>query len=74
MQGHDDMVADAGQRLVDRIVDDLPQAVHQTLAVGGADVHARTLAHRIKPVQHGEVARAVIVFRHYSHSVNAVYL
>ena len=52
VQGDDNMRACPGERLVHRIVDDLPQAVHETLAVGGADVHARTLAHRVQPFQH----------------------
>ena len=51
MQGHDDVVAGSRKSLIDGIVDDLPQAVHKTLRVGGADVHARTLAHRIQALK-----------------------
>ena len=53
MQRHDNMVAGTGKGLIDGVVDDLPQTVHQTLAVGRADVHARTLAHRVQTFQHG---------------------
>ena len=42
----------AGERLVDRIVDDLVDHVMQAGAVVGvADVHARALAHRIEALQ-----------------------
>ena len=42
----------AGERLVDRVVDDLVDHVMQARAVVGvADIHARTLAHRIEALQ-----------------------
>jgi hypothetical protein len=42
----------AGQRLVDRIVDDFVDHVMEAGAVVGvADIHARALAHRIEPAQ-----------------------
>ncbi len=48
----DDVVAVAGQRLVDRVVDDLEHQVVQAGAVGGvADVHAGALAHRLQAFQ-----------------------
>jgi hypothetical protein len=31
------------QRLVNRIVDDLPETVHESAAIRAADVHSRTL-------------------------------
>ena len=48
-------VRGAGQRLVDAVVDDLPQAVHEPAGVGGADVHARALADRLEPLEDQEV-------------------
>ena len=51
MQGDHNVVAEAGQGLVHGVVDDFPQAVHKTLRVGGADVHARTLAYRIQALK-----------------------
>ena len=39
VQGDHNVVAEAGQGLVHGVVDDLPQAVHKPLRVGGADVH-----------------------------------
>ena len=51
VQGDHDIVAEAGQGLIHGVIDDLPQAVHKTLRVGGADVHARTLAHRIQALK-----------------------
>ncbi len=46
-----------GQRLVDGVVDDLPQAVHQPAGVGGPDVHARPLAHRLQALEDQQVLR-----------------
>ena len=59
VQGHLHGVRGAGQRLVDPVVDDLPQALHQTAGVGGADVHARPLAHRLEPLEDEEVSGVV---------------
>lgn len=55
-----DVVAVAAERLVDGVVDDLPQAVHQAAAVGGADVHARPLADRFQPLEYEQVPRGVV--------------
>lgn len=55
-----DVVAVASQRLVDGVVDDLPQAVHQTAAVGGSDVHARALAYGLEALEDEEVPRGVV--------------
>ncbi len=53
VEGHGDRVAVAGERLIDRVVDDLVDHVVQPGAViGVADVHARPLAHRVEPAQH----------------------
>ena len=50
---HDvDVGADAGERLVNRVVDDLPETVHKPALVGGADVHARPLAHGFQTLKH----------------------
>ncbi len=52
MDGDDDLVAEPGERLVDRVVDHLEHHVVQPRAVGGvADVHARALAHRLQALQ-----------------------
>ncbi len=44
LQRQHDPVAVTGERLVDRVVDDLPDQVVQAALAGGADVHARPLA------------------------------
>ena len=44
------------ERLVDRVVDDLPQTVHQAPRIGGADVHARAFANRFEAFEHREVS------------------
>jgi hypothetical protein len=41
----------AGEGLVDRVVDDLPDEVVQTADAGRADVHARALANRLEPLR-----------------------
>ena len=47
-----DAIAEAGERLVDGVVDDLVDHVVQARAViGVADVHARPLAHRLQALQ-----------------------
>ena len=51
----------AGQRLVDRVVDDLVDHVVQARAVVGvADIHARPLAHRVEALQDLDRLRAVV--------------
>ncbi len=51
-QGDTDPAAVTGHGFVDRIVDDFPDEVMQSRQAGGADVHARPLAHRIEPLEH----------------------
>ncbi len=60
VQRHLDPGAVLTQGLVDSIVDDLPEAVHQPPGIGGADVHTGTFADSLEPFEHGEVARGVV--------------
>ena len=55
-----DVVAVAGERLVDRVVDDLVDEVVQSAWAGGADVHARALAHRIETAEDRDLAGRVV--------------
>ena len=50
-----------GHRLVDRVVDDLPDQVVQTALTGGADVHARTFADGLQTLENGDRFGAVLV-------------
>ena len=59
-----DVAAVTGERLVDGVVDDLPEAVHEAAGVGRADVHARALAHRLEALEHGEVPGRIVRARH----------
>ncbi len=59
VEGDLDPVGRAGQRLIDAVVDDLPQAVHEATGVGRADVHAGALAHRLESLEDEEVGRVV---------------
>ena len=55
MKGDDDPLAMARQRLVDRIVDDLPKTVHESATVIGPDVHAGALADGLQALENREV-------------------
>ena len=59
-QGDVDGVGVAGEGLVDRVVDDLPDQVVQAALAGGADVHAGTLADRLEPLEDGDRAGVVV--------------
>jgi hypothetical protein len=61
MDGDEDFVAEAGERLVDRVVDHLEHHVVQAGTVRGvADVHPRALAHRVQALQDLDRVRAVV--------------
>ena len=55
-----DVVAVAGQRLVHRVVDDLIDQMVQAALTGRADVHARTLANRLQPLEYLDLRRPVL--------------
>jgi hypothetical protein len=54
-----DLAAAAGERLVDRVVDDLPHEVVEAARSGRADVHARATADGLEPLEDGDRARVV---------------
>ena len=56
-----DVVAVAGQRLIDRIVHDLIDQVVQPALAGRADVHARPFADRLQALQHLDLTAVVLV-------------
>ncbi len=55
VEEHVDAVAVAAQGLVDGVVDDLPQAVHEAAGVGGPDVHPRAFANGLQALEDLEV-------------------
>ena len=55
-----DLVAVAGERLVDRVVDDLVDEVMEAARAGRADVHARALAHGIETTEDRDLAGRVV--------------
>jgi hypothetical protein len=59
-QRHLDGVAVPGQGLVDGVVDHLVDQVVQPALTGGADVHARTLADRVEPLENGDRTGVVV--------------
>ena len=64
VQDHLDPVAIAGERFVDRVVDDLEHHVVQAGAVVGiADVHARPTAHRLQALEDLDRGRVVGLVR-----------
>ncbi len=58
---------DAGRmpidRLVDRVVDDLPEKMVIPVGIGAPDVHRRTFADRLQALENVDVFRGI---RHYS--------
>ena len=61
IERHHDLRGMAGERFVDRVVDDFVDHVMQAGAViGVADIHARTLAHRVETLEHLDRFSAVI--------------
>ncbi len=52
----------AGQRLVDGVVDDLVDEVVQAAHARRPDVHAGSLAHRLEPLENGDVLCVVAAF------------
>ncbi len=64
VQGDDDAIAVAVHRLVDRVVEQLPDEVMEAGAVDPADVHAGPFADRLQPFENGDVFRGVFLLRH----------
>jgi len=56
----DDVIAEAGQRLVHRVVDDFVHQVVQPALICGADIHAGPAAHRLQAFQHLNVVFVVV--------------
>ena len=56
-----DRVAVAGERLVDRVVDDLVDQVVQAAGTGRSDVHARPLANRFEALENLDLVSPVVV-------------
>jgi hypothetical protein len=63
-QGDDDPCAEARHRLVDGVVDDLPDQVMETGETRRTDVHARALADGVEPFQNLDVLGAVFIVGH----------
>ena len=52
VQRHDNFRTESSQRFIHRVVHDLVDQMVKAALVRGADIHARTLAHRLQPFQH----------------------
>jgi len=59
-EGDLDLTAEPAEGLVDGIVDDLPQAVHQAAGVGRADVHRWAFAYGLQALEDEEMAGLVV--------------
>ncbi len=55
------LVTEPGERLVDRVVDDLVHEMVQPRRARRADVHGRTLANGFKPLENLDLVCAVVV-------------
>ena len=62
VDGHGDVRAVPGQRLVDGVVHDLIDEMVQTRGGRGADVHARPLAHGLQTLQHLDLRGVIFRF------------
>ena len=60
----EDLGSISSEGLVDAVVDDFPQTVHETTGIGRADVHAGSLANRFKTGQDGQMPGAVAFVFH----------
>ena len=58
-----DLVAKAGERFVDRVVDDLVDEMMQSRRTGGPDVHRRPLPYGLEALEDLDLVGAVIVGR-----------
>ena len=61
VDGHGDLGAEPGERLVDGVVNDLVDEVVQAARARRADVHARALAHRLEALEDLDLPSAVFV-------------
>ena len=61
LDGDLDVVAVAGEGLVDGVIDDLVHQVVQSAGAGGADVHAGAEAHGLQPLEHLYLAGVVFL-------------
>ena len=59
-QGDDDAIGEPRHRLVDGVVDDLPDQVMEAGQPGRPDVHPWALAHRVETFEHLDVLGAVV--------------
>ena len=60
VQRDDDVRGVAVHRLVDGVVEDLPDQVVQAGGADAADVHAGPLANRLEPFENGDVFGGVV--------------
>ena len=64
VDAHVDLIGKAVRRLVDRVVDDLPENVVQSLRARRTDIHARAQTDGVQPFENGDVTRVVVILRH----------
>ena len=53
-------VAVTAQRLIDRVVNDFPETVHETTRVGRTDIHTGTLTDSFQSFQNGKMASGIL--------------
>ena len=58
-QCDEDLLAVTTKRLIDGIVDNLPQAVHQPPGIGGADVHRWSFPNRLQALENQQMPRLI---------------
>src|SRR5690349_13933819 len=66
VEDHLDVVPKTREGLIDRVVDDLPEAVHEATGIRGTDVHTGTLADSLEPFEDRQMSGGV--FRARGHA------
>src|SRR6185312_16801135 len=55
-----DLSAVTAECLIDRVIDDLPETVHEAAGIGGTDIHTGALAYRLETLEHREMSGRVV--------------
>ncbi len=65
-----DLICKSVRRFVDRIIDDLPQYMVETLLSRRTDIHTGAQPYRIQSFQNGDIARVVMFLFCHANLVN----
>ena len=63
LNGHLNVITEAGQRLINGVINDLVDQMMQTARARGADIHTRTFADGLQPLQYLDLAAVIFMLR-----------